>query len=61
MNNTKEVRFDKWCSSCEHCDKPETDIPCNDCLAQGYNIDSTKPVFYKKKEEKGGSNNSELH
>ena len=49
MNETKEVRFDLWCSTCEHHDKNETDDPCNACLAQGFNVDSTKPVMYKEK------------
>lgn len=61
MNNLKEVLFAYWCYKCEHCDKPETDDPCNSCLAQGWNVDSTKPFFYKEKEEKNGSNNGELH
>lgn len=50
MNTTKEVRFDKWCSKCEHKEMPETDDPCNDCLAQGYNVDSTKPLYFKEAE-----------
>lgn len=54
MNNTKEVRFDQWCPKCEHYDKNATDLPCNDCLAQGWNVDSTKPIYFKDngKEEK---------
>lgn len=57
MNNTKEVRFDKWCSKCEHYDKNATDLPCNDCLAQGWNVDSTKPLYFKDngKEKKNGN------
>ena len=63
MNNTKEVRFDQWCHKCEHYNEPETDDHCNDCLAQSWNIDSTKPLYFKDngKEENNGSNNSELH
>jgi hypothetical protein len=50
MENTKEVLFSLWCSSCKHKDTNETDDPCNECLAQGWNIDSTKPIFYAKDE-----------
>lgn len=54
MNNLKEVLFAYWCRECEHYDKPETDDPCNSCLAQGWNVDSTKPIYFKDngKEEK---------
>lgn len=56
MSDTKEVRFDNWCDSCEHYDKDATDIPCNDCLAQPYNVHSSKPIYYKENEkvEKNG-------
>lgn len=47
--NTKEVRFDIWCQSCEHGTKNENEDPCWDCLAQGWNEDSTKPIYWEEK------------
>lgn len=49
MNGTvKEVRFDVWCSTCKNCAVKETDDPCNECLAQGCNEDSTKPILWEQ-------------
>lgn len=48
-NETKEVRFDKWCALCEHHEKPEHEDPCNDCLARGDNNNSTRPLYFKNK------------
>ena len=48
-NRTKEVRFDLYCKDCEHLQKKETEEPCNDCLAHGWNYDSYKPMFFKDK------------
>lgn len=50
MNNTKEVYFDLYCSKCKHKDTNETEEPCNECLAQGFNLDSHKPVYFKEEE-----------
>lgn len=50
MFDTKEVRFDTWCETCKYAETPETDDPCNYCLAQPYNAYSTKPVNWKEKE-----------
>lgn len=50
MNNTKEVYFDVYCSKCQHKDTNETEEPCNECLAQGFNLDSHKPVYFKEEE-----------
>lgn len=47
----KEVRFDIWCESCLHKGTRETDDPCNDCLNCPFNVDSTKPVFWKEKDD----------
>lgn len=50
MDHEKEVRFDKWCESCEHKDESEFDgdSACYDCLYEPSNIDSTKPHGYKE-------------
>lgn len=44
----KEVYFDRYCQSCTHHNLDEKDEPCNECLAQGYNMDSHKPICYKE-------------
>lgn len=43
----KEVRFDLWCQSCKHKDKSESEDPCWDCLEQGWNVDSQRPIFWE--------------
>ena len=52
MDNTKEVFFNVYCSKCVYKDTEETDDPCNDCLAMGYNLDSHKPVRFKENDKK---------
>ena len=51
MDDYKEVYFDKYCSTCEHKDVPETEYPCDGCLECGMNYQSSKPVNYKEKEK----------
>lgn len=51
MDNTKEVYFDMYCRKCEHESKDESEDPCHDCLNQGWNVDSHKPVYFKEKED----------
>lgn len=48
MNTTKEVRFDIYCAKCINKDKKETEDPCVDCLTQGWNTDSHKPIYFKE-------------
>lgn len=45
----KEVRFDIYCKKCVYKDMAETEEPCNECLTQGYNYESKKPVKYEPK------------
>lgn len=45
----KEVFFADYCKSCKHCDKPESEDPCDDCLASPMNTYSHKPVNYEEK------------
>lgn len=49
-NVYKEVRFDKYCSLCEHKDLNEAEDPCNDCLTNPVNKYSQKPVNWSEKE-----------
>ena len=52
MDNTKEVRFDEYCSKCKHWEKSEADDPCFDCLDQGWNTNSHKPIYFEEDEKK---------
>ena len=49
-NDFKEVRFDLYCETCKHKDKPEHYDPCNECLENGMNHGSEKPTCYEEKE-----------
>ena len=42
-----EVRFDLWCSKCAYKDNKETEAPCDHCLEEAFNEDSSKPVNYE--------------
>lgn len=55
----KIVDFEKWCKSCVHCSEKEVNEPCNSCLNEPANDDSTKPILWKKNEQatlKGAKN-----
>lgn len=47
----KIVEFDKWCYKCNYFEKREDEDPCCDCLNQGWNEDSHKPIRFKEKSE----------
>lgn len=47
--NNKEVYFDQYCSSCKYFEQPESDEPCNTCLAYPMNECSHRPVYWKAK------------
>lgn len=49
---TKEVRFDIYCGQCKHYEKKESEDPCWDCLNQGWNDDSQKPLYFDEDETK---------
>lgn len=49
--NVKEVSFFEWCPKCKHYDTEEVEDPCNDCLTQGWNVNTTKPVNFAEKDE----------
>lgn len=44
----KEVRFDHYCKTCQHYNKREDEDPCYECLDQGWNEDSHRPINYKE-------------
>ena len=46
---TKEVYFHEYCPTCKHHDKEESEDPCWDCLDQGWNEDSHKPIKWEEK------------
>lgn len=47
--NGKEVDFAKYCKICKSKDVPETDDPCNECLAEPMNQGSHKPTRWEEK------------
>ena len=48
---TKEVYFDVYCKKCKHWEKSESEDPCYDCLEDGWNDDSHKPVRFEEKDD----------
>lgn len=50
-NKQKEVFFWEYCKTCEHCDTPEDQDPCNECLNEPSNENSHKPVYWRGKDE----------
>lgn len=44
----KIVEFDKYCKTCLHKDKKETEDPCYECLMEGENVNSHKPVRWEE-------------
>lgn len=49
--NIKEVLFYDWCKKCKNENTNESDDPCNECLIQGWNFDSHKPIMFKQKDD----------
>lgn len=48
--NYQEVYFDRYCETCKNKDTKEYENPCNDCLSEGVNVGSHKPVNWREKE-----------
>ena len=48
--NIKEVDYRVYCPMCANYNLKETEEPCNECLMQGFNYGSHKPINYKEKE-----------
>ncbi len=45
----QEVRFDKYCKTCKHYKKKESEEPCDECLSNPTNLYSKKPVNWESK------------
>ena len=45
----KEVDFMKYCPECIHYKKKDYEDPCNECLDNGMNLGTTKPVKFERK------------
>ena len=48
---TKEVRYDVYCPKCQHYEKSEAEYPCYECLDQGWNENTHRPIYYEEKED----------
>lgn len=48
-NIYREVNFEKYCGTCEYEELDEKFDPCNNCLANGTNENSEKPVYWKER------------
>lgn len=49
-NQYKLVDFKKYCKTCKHKDVKAIEDPCNECLGEGANLNSEKPVKYEEEE-----------
>lgn len=54
MSSTKEVDFNQYCPLCKHANEDEFDVnsACYDCLVQGWNTDSRKPLNFSETKHK---------
>lgn len=43
----KFVDFYSYCVSCKHRDKKETENPCDECLKEPVNTNTSKPVRWE--------------
>lgn len=46
---TKEVYFDVYCPICKYEKESETEMPCRECLENGWNWYSHKPIMWEEK------------
>lgn len=51
-NQYKIVEFDLYCNRCKYKDikDEEGEEPCNTCLAEPVNLNSSKPIKFEEKE-----------
>ena len=56
----KEVRFDLYCPKCKHHEKSESEDPCWDCLDQGWNENSRKPINFEEDKNSGKDQSGNL-
>ena len=45
-NNQKEAWFWMYCKHCKYSKTPESEDPCDECLVEGANENSHKPINY---------------
>lgn len=45
-NRQKEAWFWMYCKHCKYAKTPESEDPCDECLVEGANENSHKPVNY---------------
>lgn len=45
----KEVDFEKYCKTCKYSELDGFQSPCNECLENGMNIQTSKPVEWVEK------------
>lgn len=50
MEDIREVRFDEYCKKCEYEKKQENEDPCDKCLDEPVNDNTSKPRMFKEKE-----------
>ena len=48
-NLFKEVKFNDYCNKCKDKDTKEYEHPCNECLENGMNLHTSKPINYTEK------------
>ncbi len=53
----KFVNFEDYCKTCVHCETPEDQDPCYDCLAEATNLYSHRPVRWELDVERRRENN----
>ena len=44
----REVDFQTYCPTCKYGQQEEKYDPCNDCLAEAMNADSSKPIYWEE-------------
>lgn len=48
----KEVYFHEYCEKCKYKDIDDVKDPCNECLGEGSNLHSHKPINYEEADKK---------
>ena len=48
-NNTKIVDFHKYCKTCKHSKKKDNEDPCDECLDNPTNTNTSRPVNWEEK------------
>lgn len=48
-NNVKIVDFHKYCKTCKHSKKKDIEEPCDECLDNPTNKNTSRPVNWEEK------------